>query len=72
KSRREAIQKSMQAGSGDDEIMKTLEKAVAENESDPGTYNDSIVRSLIECIKVFHDGRLEVYFGGGSLIEEHL
>ena len=36
------------------------------------TYDDSIVRQMIECIRVFHDGRLEIVFGGGYEIEEHL
>ena len=35
-------------------------------------YSDSIVRNMIECIKAFADGRLEVYFGGGNMVEEHV
>lgn len=35
-------------------------------------YNDFLVRQLIECIKIYHDGRLEIIFGGGYLIKEHL
>ena len=35
-------------------------------------YDDTVVRQMVECVKVFPDGRLEVYFGGGYLIEECL
>ena len=33
---------------------------------------DSIVRQMIECIKVHGDGRLTIIFGGGYEIEETL
>ena len=35
-------------------------------------YNDNAVRQMIECIKVFSDGRLEITFGGGYEMEEHI
>ena len=27
---------------------------------------------MIECVKVYPDGRLDIIFGGGNLIEERL
>ena len=33
-------------------------------------YDDTIVRQMIECIKVYHDGRVEIIFGGGYIINE--
>ena len=33
-------------------------------------YNDNAVRQMIECIRVYPDGRLEVIFGGGYTINE--
>ena len=35
-------------------------------------YDDSIVRQMIECIKVHSDGRLTIIFGGGYEIKEVL
>ena len=35
-------------------------------------YDDSVVRQMVECIKVHHDGKLTVIFGGGYEIEEAL
>lgn len=33
---------------------------------------DTIVHQMIECVKVYPDGRLDIIFGGGYLIEERL
>lgn len=33
-------------------------------------YDDSIVRQMIECVKVFRDKKIVVIFGGGVEIEE--
>ena len=35
-------------------------------------YNDNAVRQMIECIKVYPDGKLEVIFGGGYTINEQV
>ena len=32
----------------------------------------TIVHQMIECVKVYPDGRLDIIFGGGYLIEERL
>ncbi len=32
-------------------------------------YDDTIVHQMIECVKVYPDGRLDIIFGGGYLIE---
>lgn len=33
-------------------------------------HDDSIVRQMVECIKVYPSGKLEIIFGGGYLVEE--
>lgn len=35
-------------------------------------YNDNAVRQMIECIKVYPDGKLEIIFGGGYTITEQV
>ncbi len=52
--------------------LKQIDRVIDERESRADVYDDSIVRQMIECIKVFPGGRLEVYFGGGYMIEENL
>lgn len=36
------------------------------------TYDDAIVRQMIECVKAHEGGRLTVIFGGGYEIEEQI
>ncbi len=36
------------------------------------TYDDSVVRQMIECIKVYPNEKLEIIFGGGYIVEENL
>lgn len=50
------------------EIQNTIEKRKANRD----TYDDSIVRQMVECIKVYHDGRLQIILGGGYELEEYL
>jgi predicted nuclease with TOPRIM domain len=72
KGRIEAIRKGKIA---DNEYKKKLEKidSVIDNrKAHQMEYDDSIVRQMIECIKVFPEGRLQVFFGGGIMIEEKL
>lgn len=35
-------------------------------------YNDNAVRQMIECIKVYPDGKLDIIFAGGYTIVEHI
>ena len=47
----------------------TLPKSITHSIS---IYDDSIVRQMVECIKVYHDGRLQIILGGGYELEEYL
>lgn len=51
-----------------EEIQNTIEKRKVNRD----TYDDSIVRQMVECIKVYHDGRLQIILGGGYELEEYL
>lgn len=50
------------------EIQTTIDK----RENNKNAYDDSIVRQMVECIKVFKDGKIIVTFGGGYEIEEQI
>ena len=64
-----AIQESNQKDGELQERLKTIQSIIDERESNKDTYDESIVRQVIECIKVFKDGRLLVIFGGGYEVE---
>ena len=49
-----------------------IQAIIDDREAHQDVYDDCIVRQMVECIKVFPDGRLEVYFGGGYCVEERI
>lgn len=71
KSRIKAIQES-QNTDGYEERLAEIQKTIDRRTQNLQVYDDSIVRQMIECIRVYHDGRLEIVFGGGYEMEEHL
>lgn len=70
KQRIAAIQESAATDSGEQERLEQIQTIIAERENNRTEYDDSIVRQMIECIKVYPGGKLEIIFGGGYLVEE--
>ena len=70
KQRIAAMQESAAADSGEQERLEQIQAIIAEREDNRTEYDDSIVRQMIECIKVYPGGKLEIIFGGGYLVEE--
>lgn len=68
----EAIKQSQLDSQSRAERLTLLQETLDEREKHKFDYDDSIVRQMIECIKVYHDGHIEVIFGGGYTIEEPL
>ena len=69
------IQAIREAASGEGELQNRLEviqNTISERRKKPLEYDDSIVRQMIECIKVHSDGTLTVIFGGGYEVEEKI
>ena len=69
RSRITAIQESQQEDGELQNRLKEIQDTIDERQSHRDVYDDSIVRQMIECIKVFKDGKLLVIFGGGYEIE---
>ena len=70
KQRIAAMQESAATDSGEQERLEQIQAIIAEREDNRTEYDDSIVRQMIECIKVYPGGKLEIIFGGGYLVEE--
>lgn len=69
------IQKLEEALASDqvnDSRILQLQQIIADRASKKMEYDDTIVHQMIECVKVYPDGRLDIIFGGGYLIEECL
>ena len=70
KQRIATIQESTARDNGEQNRLEQIQAIIAERESKCMEYDDSIVRQMVECIKVYPGGRLEIIFGGGYLVEE--
>ena len=61
--------------SEDGELQARLEEiqdTIASRKKNKDVYDDSIVRQMVECIKVYKDGKIQIILGGGYEIEEYL
>lgn len=65
-----AIQESTAKDNGEQSRLEQIQAIISERESKCMEYEDSIVRQMVECIKVYPGGKLEIIFGGGYLVEE--
>ena len=72
KHRVQAIQETMNEDASYQDKLKEIQAAIEHREENADTYDDSIVRQMIECIKVYPDRKLEIYFGGGYRMEEYV
>lgn len=70
KQRIAAIQESTAKDNSEQNRLEQIQAIIAERESKCMEYDDSIVRQMVECIKVYPGGKLEIIFGGGYLVEE--
>ena len=67
-----AIQESIHKDGSRQARLEEIQSIIAKRGANETQYDDSIVRQMIECIKVHNDGKLTIIFGGGYEIEEAL
>ena len=67
-----AIQESVRGDATRQARLEEIQNIIAKRTANETQYDDSIVRQMIECIKVHNDGKLTIIFGGGYEIEETL
>lgn len=72
KRRIDAAQEKRKENPGEQERLKEIQATIDSRSASINVYDDTIVRQMIECIRIYHDGRLEIIFGGGYEIAEHL
>lgn len=65
-----AIRDSLSRDGSAEKRLAEIQSVIDNRKLHENQYDDSIVRQMIECIKVYADGRLEVIFGGGFTVEE--
>ena len=52
--------------------LEEIQETIANRKKNKDVNDDSIVRQMEECIKVYKDGRIQIILGGGYEIEEYL
>lgn len=68
----EAIRKSEGSDEDRQERLSLIQATIDQREAHRDTYDDAIVRQMIECVKVHEGGKLTIIFGGGYEIEEQI
>ena len=68
----EAIRKSEGSDEDRQERLSLIPATIDQREAHRDTYDDAIVRQMIECVKVHEGGKLTIIFGGGYEIEEQI
>ena len=72
KRRIQAIRESESNSEATEQRLQEMQEIIDSRNAYHDTYDDSIVRQMIECIKVGEEGKLRIIFGGGYEIEEHI
>lgn len=72
KSRIQAIQERNSANEDFESRIANIQSIIEQRRMNADQYDDSIVRQMVECIKVYHDGKIEIIFGGGYTVEEKI
>jgi hypothetical protein len=72
KRRIEAIRESEAKDESYAERLKSIQNTIDQREMNRDVYDDTIVRQMVECIKVFKDKRIVIIFGGGYEEEEEM
>ncbi len=72
KKRIEAIRESEAKDESYTQRLKRIQDTIDQREMNRDVYDDTIIRPMVECIKVFKDKRIRVVFGGGYEVEEFL
>lgn len=68
----DAIEQSESNDDSKQQRLQELQGIIQNRSENADKYDDSIVRQMIECIKTFPDGKLEIIFGGGYAISEYI
>lgn len=68
----DAVRKSKGSDEERQERLRLIQDTIDQREAHRDTYNDAIVRQMIECVKVHDGGKLTVIFGGAHEIKEQI
>ena len=62
----------MEADSGSEDRIRRISEQVDSVREGMKVYDDTMVRQMIECVRIHKDGKTEIIFGGGIVIDEYV
>lgn len=68
----EAIRESEAKDTSYKDRLERIQETITQRRMNKDVYDDSIVRQMVECIKVYKDSHIKVIFGGGYEVVEEL
>ena len=68
----EAIKEAMESDRDSEKRIREISEQVDRLQNGMEKYDDTTVRQMIECVRIYADGKTEIIFGGGIVIEEHI
>ena len=68
----QAIQESRINSDEQNRKLQFLSETIERKRQHPDTYDDTIVRQMIECIRIHPNGKVEIIFGGGYTMEDQI
>ena len=72
KRRIEAIRESEAKDESYADRLAQIQEIIQQRDMNRDTYDESVVRQMVECIKIYPDNKILVTFGGGYEIEEEI
>ena len=70
--RLKAIQESHTANDNYDRKVQILSETIEQKKQHLNEYDDTLVRQMIECVRIHSDGKVEIIFGGGYTMGEQI
>lgn len=68
----EAIKETMESDEDFEDRIRQISEKVDKIQNGMTEYDDTMVRQMIECVRIYSDGKTEVIFGGGYIVDEQV
>ena len=68
----QAIQAALEADKSAEERLREISEQIEKIRDGISVYDDTVIRQSVECVKIYKDGSVEVIFGGGFTLTEHV
>ena len=68
----EAIKETMESDEDFEDRIRQISEKVDKIQNGMAEYDDTMVRQMIECVRIYSDGKTEVIFGGGYIVDEQI